>query len=279
MLEQLTNIDLFNTDPFGIKQIDFRIRLPELSEIFTEEEANLYIKGCDYKESVDDFLAAKKMLEVAQINNDQLMEMHILDVMCGPGALGRNFLKFGAKYVTFHDGHDVMLKHALFEAQKEKIADQEINSVLSDATQMDINDNTFELVVCHNSPHQLGNERLVPFLSELARVTKSGGQITIIDYQRSTDLRFIESLEWRLKNTKPEIVPLLLPTFSAAFSKDEFAQAIDIVSQSCGLSEWSIQDSSLPRLSPEDLQIVAKDPVLGHAIDFSPISQIIKIIK
>lgn len=265
------NADLL--DEFGLQGIDFTIRVPEKSEIFSNDEAHTYIEGCDYPESADDLLLA---WEIKQ-RFPHLNEMEILDTMCGPGRLGRELLQLGAKSVTFHDGHELMLHHAQEQAQITLQAGQGMHGVLSEVDQMPIPDNSFDLVVCHNSTHQLSDiERLSDTMREFLRVTKPGGFILIADYQRSNGGDFKDALDERLRATRPDIVPLLIPTFTAAFSKDEFASAITSLE---GVQNWAITDAQPPHLSRRMRQRVAADPVKGHFMDFSPISQRVVVQK
>ena len=64
-------------------------------------------------------------------------------------------------------------------------------------------------------------------------------------------------------------MPLLVPTFLAAFSKEEFDRAIESIP---GVEHWSVTDAGLPVLSKEMQERVRQDPVKGHVLDFSPIS-------
>lgn len=262
-----------NSGEFGLEGIDFTTRVPERSEIFSDKEAQTYIEGCDYPESVDDLLLAWETKE----RFSRLKDMDILDAMCGPGRLGRELLQLGAQSVTFHDGHELMLHHAQEQAQKALQTGQEMHGVLSEVDQMPIPDNSFDLVVCHNSTHQLsGVERLSDTMREFLRVTKPGGFILIADYQRSNGEEFKSALDERLRATRPDIVPLLIPTFTAAFSKDEFASAITSLED---VQHWEITDAKPPHLSRRMRQRVAADPVKGHFMDFSEISQRVIIQK
>lgn len=275
MKERNNNFDqsAHSFDEFGLQRIDFTIRVPEKSEIFSNEEAHTYIEGCDYPESVDDLLLAWEIKE----RFPHLNKMEVLDAMCGPGRLGRELLQLGAKSVTFHDGHGMMLNHAQKEATSILNAGQEIQGVLSQVDNMPIPDNSFDLVVCHNSTHQLSDvERLSDTMREFLRVTKPGGIILIADYQRSNGEDFRNALDERLRATRPDIIPLLIPTFTAAFSKDEFASAITSLE---GVKNWKITDAQPPHLSRRMKQRVATDPVKGHFMDFSKISQRIVIQK
>lgn len=263
--------NIFNSaeqDPFGLRKRDFSNRVPEKSEMFTPKEVKTYIEGCDYPESVDDLLLAWEIRE--WFSTTGIQNMHILDAMCGPGRLGRELLNLGAQNITFLDGDETMITHANKQASVIIKPGQHINNVVALVDNIAIRDDIFDLVVCHNSTHQLSDtDKLRKALSEFLRVTKSGGFVLIADYQRNTSSEFLSALEERLQWTKPEIVPLLVPTFSAAFSKEEFNTALETIP---GIRSWLVTDAELPNLTHEMEERVNRDPVKGHVLDFSPIS-------
>lgn len=257
-----------DTDPFGLRKLDFRTRVPEHAEMFTRDEALTYIQGCDYPTSVDDWLLAREV--VNRFGKRKLRSMHVLDVMSGPGRLGRELSKMGAKFVMEHDGDDTMLHHARQKALARSILGR-MGFVKSPVERIALPDNQFDLVVSHNSTHQMSSlERLREAVTEMFRLTKPGGSLLIADYQRGTSPEFLNALDERLSFTKPSIVPLLLPTFAAAFSKNEFA---DVLQNLPGVASWSVTDAEPPKnLSPWSRRRIDRDPVKGHLLDFSPIS-------
>lgn len=259
------------TDPnlSGLRSFDFTMRVPERTEMFTPEEARTYIDGCDYPESVDDLLLA---LEVQRrFNLDEgIGRMRILDAMCGPGRLGREFLDLGVLSVTFHDGDEVMTSHARKQAALYAEFGHSVDIVTFPADNIPLADSIFDLVVCHNSTHQIASiSRLRLVMQEFLRLTAPGGHVVIADYQRSTKQGFLESLEERLQYTRPEIVPLLIPSFMAAFSQNEFRSVLGSLQDTEG---WSVTDAEPPLLNPRLHERVKVDPVKGHLMDYSPIS-------
>jgi ubiquinone/menaquinone biosynthesis C-methylase UbiE len=132
-------------------------------------------------------------------------------------------------------------------------------------------------VLCHNSLPQLENiGRLRQAIAEMLRVTKPGGYVVIADYQRSNSLAFKNALSQRLAETRPEIVQLLLDTFLAAWSKEEFESVISSLEAA---DEFQIEEARLPSITPAMFMRMIEDPVLGHVMDRSPISQLIIIRK
>jgi len=256
-------------DPFGLRNLDFNRRVPEKTEMFSPEETRTYIDGCDYLESVDDFLLAWEIKQ--RFSHIGLENMTILDAMCGPGRLGRELLNLGAKEIVFHDGDRTMTNHAVTNARQTKKEGQVIVGVTLPVDKLFLPENIFDLVVCHNSTHQLSSlKKLNKVMERFLRITKPGGVVMIADYQRSTAPEFLEALEERLQWTKPEIIPLLIPTFMAAFSKEEWQQVLESIE---GISSFLVTDATFPEdLTPELWEKVEKDPVKGHVIDFSSIS-------
>ncbi len=255
-------------DPFGLRSFNFRERRAEKSELFGEAEAITYIAGCDYPESVDDLLLA---LEIQRMfGTAGIAQMSILDAMCGPGRLGREFLGLGVQSVAFHDGDQTMTTHAQEQTTSVLRAGQCMDFITSPVANIPVADNTFNLVVCHNSTHQLSDtEKLEGAIGEFLRITAPLGYVVIADYQRSTTPGFFQALEERLRYTKPEIVPLLIPSFFAAFSKREF---VNVLGSIAGIRRCIVSDAEPPELTPKLWERVQADPVKGHLMDYSSVS-------
>lgn len=257
-----------DTDPFGLRGFDFNVRVPEKSELFDADEARAYIEGCDYQESVDDLLLALEMQRL--FGPVAIRGMRILDAMCGPGRLGREFLDLGVQSVVFHDGDAIMTSHAKEEVAKVINDGQTIDVITSPVEEISAPDNMFDLVICHNATHQMANiERLSLAMREFVRITAPGGYVVIADYQRSTTPNFFRALEERLHFTKPEIVPLLIPSFTAAFSKGEFGSVVCSIP---GIRKVLVTDAEPPVLNQTMWQRVEQDFVKGHIMDYSQIS-------
>lgn len=255
-------------DLFGLRRWDFSGRVPEKAEMFSQSETRIYIDGCDYPESVDDLLLAWEIQQ--RFSHINLDNMTIFDAMCGPGRLGRELINLGAPHVVFHDGDLTMTTHAQAEALKIIKPGQKIESVTVPVDEIGLSENIFDLVVCHNSIHQLSSlEKLGMAMERFLHITKPGGWIMIADYQRNNTPEFLKALEKRLKFTKSEIIPLLIPTFMAAFSKKEWQELLELIP---GISCFLVSDAALPDLTPEMQKRIDQDPVKGHIMDFSPIS-------
>lgn len=255
-------------DPFGLNRWDFNMRVPEKSEKFDETDAHKYIKGCDFPETADDLLLAWEMQR--RFGPVAIRRMRILDTMCGPGRLGREFLELGAHHVVFHDGHETMIGHAKTEAFNMMQSGQSIGFVLSDVGQISLPDNAFDLVICHNSIHQLSDfGRLNAVMSEFVRVTDKNGSIVIADFQRPRTIELLQAASDRLAVTNPKVRKLLKESYRASFSKKEFAEAISPIP---GIKKWSVTDAEPPVLTEEMKRRVDQDPFLGHLMDYGPIS-------
>ncbi len=265
--EKLRTIQ-FSPDPHGLNRFDFSMRIPEKSEKFNKTDTRRYIKGCDYPESVDDLLLALEMQRL--FGPIEIRRMKILDAMCGPGRLGREFLNLGSQHIMFHDGDETMITHAKTEALKSMQSGQSIGIVRSDVANIPLSDNTFDLVICHNSTHQLSDlGRLSSAMREFLRIVVPGGYVVIADFQRPRTIDFKKAASDRLDVTKEEIRELLIPTYVASFSKEEFRDALQSI---VGVKDWSIKDAEPPVLTSQMQEIVDADPVKGHIMDYSPVS-------
>lgn len=253
---------------YGLRGMGFSTRVPEKSEQFNKREGRIYRIGCDYPESVDDPLLALEVQEF--FGPERIHGMTILDAMCGPGQLGREFLELGAQHVIFHDGDNTMITHAKNKAFKILKSGQSLGFVRSDVRNIPLPDDMIDLIVCHNSTHQLSsNDSLPEVMKELLRITRPGGYVFIADYQRATTEEYFTKLDARLDCTKEKIVPLLIPSFRAAFSKEEFSSVLLSIP---GIKSWSVTDAQPPVLNREWQERVNKDWVLGHLMDYSLIS-------
>lgn len=127
----------------SLRSFDFTMRVFEASEMFTEAEARTYINSCDYPESVDDLLLADEIQR--RFGLTRIRNMSILDAMCGPGRLGREFLDLGTPNVTFHDGDKTMTNHARNQAAIFAELGQDVAVVTSPVDRIPLPDNRFDL--------------------------------------------------------------------------------------------------------------------------------------
>lgn len=258
-----------------ITMLDLTNRVPEVLEEFTDTNARKYIEACDFPETVDYIMLVWEIQRL--LGTERLQSMSVLEAMCGPGRLGRDFLtRARVPSVTFHDGHNLMLKYAIARAQA--VLDpstQKIASVHSDVTSIPIPDNSFDLVIVQNSLHQLSNiERLQAAIKEMVRLTALGGFIVIADYHRSNGPDFKQALARRLRATNPAVHQMLLDTFRAAWSIEEFLQVLNKIQ---GIS-FTINDGSIGFPVTTEKQILMDaDPFQGHVLDRSPITLFIDI--
>ena len=88
MREEVNKTASAENDPFGLRNLDWETRVPEKSEMFTDEEARLYIRACDYPKSADDLLLALEINE--RFSEPNIENMNILVAMDGGGRLGRD---------------------------------------------------------------------------------------------------------------------------------------------------------------------------------------------
>lgn len=220
-------------------------RVLEPSEMFNQEEAQLYIAGCDFPETSDYIIPAVWLDQKFGVRGKT-----VLEVCSGPGNLALEIARLGAEKVIGMDGDPTMIKHA---QQKQNLTEGlEFQQGFVD--EMPFEDNSFDLAIVQNSLHQLFNP--VESIKEMVRVLKTGGVGVIRDFNR---LCPEENLIERLHHTKPEIVPLLLDSILAAQTAEEFMTMLDQIPD---VAAFEVRDILDPRgSSPKVDKLVALDPV------------------
>ncbi|MHA2068075.1 MAG: class I SAM-dependent methyltransferase [Candidatus Thorarchaeota archaeon] len=101
----------------------------------------------------------------------------ILDVGCGTGKLLIEAGRRGMRGVGV-DTNKEMLQVAVDRVTKHNLA-RRIDFKYGDATQLEFDDDTFDVVVSTLMVSELRHDQLKTFLSEAARVTSPGGQVII----------------------------------------------------------------------------------------------------
>lgn len=253
----------------GFKKPGFSARIPEKTEIFPPDEAEIYAHGCDFPETSDYVIVAAEI--ALAFGNQGRITGHIVEVCPGPGNLCGELLGIGAKKVTGIDGSPVMLAHAKNKF-KQQITDGQMEFKEGIAQDLPLPDGSIDGIVNFNSFHQFANhERAFDALREMVRVLKPGGWGLVRDFKRgaSNQDEFIGK-----RATKEEIKKLLADSLEAAFSPDEFR---NFLQQIPGI-EFSVEDTQNPWRLPEAVcERMRQDPV-AHWMDFM-ISQHVIIKK
>lgn len=258
-----------DVDPSGLGRRDFSVRVPERSEMFDARDSSTYIHGCDYPKTSDYAIVAAEA--VLAFGAQGRLCGQIVEICPGPGNLCGELLRRGADRVVGIDGDPVMIDHASrkFSVQ---ISNGQMQFLVSTAQELPLEDNVACGTVNFNSFHQFQDEqRALMAIQEMVRVIEPNGWGFIRDFRRGASKSDIEE---RLKHTKPKIIPLLLDSIQAAFTRDEF---IDLLRQIPGI-EFSVSRAKDPRrLSGAMCALIENDPV-EHWRDFA-ISQEVKIRK
>lgn len=247
------------SDPFGLKKVDFSVRVPEKAEIFNANDASTYIEGCDFLKTSDYAIVAAEI--ALEFGKEGKITGHIVEVCPGPGNLCGELLDMGAGKVTGIDGSPVMINHARKKFLKQ-IANGQIEFKPGMAQNLPLPDGAVDGIVNFNSFHQFANDqRAFDALREMVRVLKPGGWGLVRDFKRgaSNQAEFIDK-----RATKEEIKKLLSDSLHAAFTSDEFTNFLNQIP----CIEFSVTDTKDPwRLSEAICERMRNDPV-AHWMDF-----------
>jgi len=133
----------------------------------------------------EDFTSGIKLLN----NEIKLEHKEVVDIGCGTGAWGSQFLKFGVKNVTGIDFSEKMLKIA-----SKKHKNMKFNSGNAEDLN-EIEDNSFDISTASYILHGVKKDRRRKILNEMKRVSKE--YVVIHDFYGKTSkfITFLEFLE------------------------------------------------------------------------------------
>jgi ubiquinone/menaquinone biosynthesis C-methylase UbiE len=110
-------------------------------------------------------------LKMAPVKQD----MNVLDIGCGTGAHLRIYQKQKCNI------YGIDLSQAMINVAKHKLG-KEAHLSLCSATDMDFEDDKFDLILCSTVLHEMSQKVRMAVLKEAKRVLKKTGQILIIDF-------------------------------------------------------------------------------------------------
>ena len=223
-----------------------------------------YNHACDYPENSDYGLVVEELRACTDISGKR-----ILEIGPGPGNLCLELLQGGAGQVIGAEPSVEMIQHARQRFQNEIVMGK-MDFVQESVYALPVRfDGSFDLVVCHNTFHQLYDPPRA--LAEMVRVTKSGGEVHLFDFRRDISLELLAS---RIAYTKPTIWRDLANSICAALTKGEISAMLD---QIPGI-RYSVTDAKPPiELSDRARALIAADPI-PHHLDYR-ISQKVVIRK
>jgi len=248
---------------------DLTHRLPEEHETVDDDEADDYIRGCDFPENSDYAITAAEI----ESNVGSIKGKVILEVGQGPGNLMEILLEKGAKKVMGLDPSIRMTDYCLqkyFHQVKAGRMNFIKGSIYINQLPPELAESV-DLVVSENTWHQLYD----PFagLKGMVSSLKPEGKGFIRDFRRD-DITKLDLLR-RALYSKPVIIPYVLASIGASITKDEFTEMFKNIPE---VSELGVKNAPNPKQRfPDLVEIIAKDPV-PHWKDYH-ISQIVTFIK
>lgn len=169
---------------------------------------------------------------------------HVLEVGCGPGYLGQDWLaKTQGTTLTAIDISKAMLEHAILNARENKVSERAAYTI-GNAMRMPFASNSFDAVFSNGSLHEW--EDPVAVCNEIGRVLKPGGKFYISDLRR--DLPGWANLFLFLTIHPRSMAPGLKTSLAAAYTPFEANSMI---------SSTSLSGANI-KLSPIGIQITGR---------------------
>ena len=199
--------------------------MDRIREQFTRQGA-AYAK-LEYVSHAKGLKAILAMAEASQADR-------VLDVACGPGFIAMAFAEVCAEVVGV-DATDSFLQMAREESKRRNL--QNLRFVEGDVTQMEFEDNAFDIAVCRAAFHHFPDPASV--LHEMKRVVRPGGRLLVMDMLASEDpdkAAYHQRLE-----------VLCDPTHAKALSPSAFESlftncGITITAQHDGQSKYAVEE-------------------------------------
>jgi ubiquinone/menaquinone biosynthesis C-methylase UbiE len=237
-------------------------RIPEKDEVFPPDIAKEYFNACGAETNADDWIEAAEILQILKQCGfgTEVRNMQALECGTGPGKLAE-LLSHNVAHMTATDASPTMIALAK-EKHKKARETGKLSFELAEARNLPFPDEEFNLVVAKHLLHQLPTGAAFQFLTEVVRVLKPDGMAIIGDYNR---LSSRGARDIRLKDTLPEMQPLLEESFDASFTPGELAFMLHEIP---GIEFAIVLAEDPSRLSESLRKIIQDDPVKGHAVDW-----------
>jgi ubiquinone/menaquinone biosynthesis C-methylase UbiE len=205
---------------------ELKERVPEPEEEMTGKEAMNYFK--------DKVKPTTSISWYSFVVNDiysrtTFRNGSVLDVGCGSGGLLRAFESENPKLkLTGVDASKTLL-----DAAKKM---SKLNLKYSRAENLQLESNSFDLVVCQDTVHHF--KKPVEVLKEIYRVTKKGGYIYLTDLRRDADKKIIELSTTNIVKSSISHTIFYLWSLKASYT----AQEIKLILKKAGIKNYKIID-------------------------------------
>lgn len=248
-----------------VANVDLTRRVCETHEEVDGDDAVRYNHACDYPQNSDPGLVVEELRLSFERSINGIWG---LEIGPGPGYLCRELMNAGASLVVGVDPSRTMIEYVQ-EKYPPEITQERMRFVSASVYDLPTELlGRFDLVVCQNSLHQLGDP-LRALKGMVGAAKKEGGEVHIFDFRRDISL---DVLSERIGYTKPEIWRDLAGSICAALTKDEVRTCLD---QIPGIYSH-VRDAVDPQtFSARALELIRADPV-PHYRDYN-LSQKIKI--
>ena len=175
------------------------------NEASTISMSSRYFKNVNPQDSAD-FIRKNFTDKILSYNNNSNFN-NILDIGCSIGISTKYLNKFipGEKKIIGLDLSPYFISIAKFNNWKEGT---DIEYILSNAEDIDLQNNSFDLICCSFMFHEVPPEARKNVLKEMYRLLKPGGIISILDLDPEKLLKILKKDNWRkiaFESTEPHI--------------------------------------------------------------------------
>ena len=154
-----------------------------MSKSFTTSQENYFTQSCNQRfrwQTKNPFVsqAERELLKCLPIEPDSL----VLELGCGTGSNLYN-LRVNGQNFTF-TGVDI--NYDEIEIAKQNFPDDQF--LVGDATNVQLADQSFDLVFCRDVIHHINPSEQIKLIQEMTRLTKIGGKVVVVE---SNGLNFV----------------------------------------------------------------------------------------
>lgn len=216
------------------------------------------VRKPDYLESYDHFKDPESFKAIAGVVEKYIKQkgsssLCYLDSMAGTGLVGRNMQKlFPEIEIVYQDGSKKMLSSDVYKNDDERL--------LSDATDIPVNDKSFDIVFCRAGLNNVKKEDYQKILGEQLRVLNDNGVLILMDHfaQTEEEKNVINQIETEIKKNEGISDEVYVPTLD---SLRELIQKLGgkVGSEQLSMVSFSLRKRFLSKgMGKQDLSIFSK---------------------